>query len=72
LRGIIATEAVSGLAKDRCAPDSTVAHHPTTAATYTVTPRILQLNFFFSLLAKFGRYLFFFFLPSLDLDFFQS
>jgi hypothetical protein len=26
-----------------------------------VTPRILQLNFFFSLLAKFGRYLFFFF-----------
>jgi hypothetical protein len=38
-----------------------------------VTPRILQLNFFFfSLLAKFGRYLFFFFLPSLDLDFFQS
>jgi hypothetical protein len=37
-----------------------------------VTPRILQLNFFFSLLAKFGCYLFFFFLPSLDLDFFQS
>jgi hypothetical protein len=37
-----------------------------------VTPQILQLNFFFSLLAKFGRYLFFFFFPSLNLDLFQS
>jgi hypothetical protein len=34
-RGIVATEAVGGLAKDRCGPDSAVAHHPATAVTYT-------------------------------------
>jgi hypothetical protein len=41
--------------------------------TISVTPRILQLNFFSFLYSpKFGRYLFFFFLPSLHLDLFQS
>jgi hypothetical protein len=38
-----------------------------------VTPRILQLNFFSFLYSpKFGRYLFLFFFPSLNLDLFQS
>jgi hypothetical protein len=38
----------------------------------TVTPRILQLNFFFSLLAKIRALPFPFLFPSLNLDLFQS
>jgi hypothetical protein len=37
------------------------AHKPL-SSLFAVTPRILELNFFFSSLAKFGCYPFFFFL----------
>jgi hypothetical protein len=37
-----------------------------------VTPLILELNFFFSSLAKFGRYPFLFPFPSLSLDLFPK
>jgi hypothetical protein len=58
---------VSALCDDQGLRSALVATMP------TVTPRILQLNFFSFLYSpKFGRYLFFFFLPSLNLDLFQS
>jgi hypothetical protein len=42
------------------------------ASILRVTPRILQLNFFFSLLAKIRALPFPFLFPSLNLDLFQS
>jgi hypothetical protein len=44
----------------------------TSVGAQIVTPRILQLNFFFSLLAKIRALPFPFLFPSLNLDLFQS
>jgi hypothetical protein len=45
---------------------------PVPGSSPSVTPRILQLNFFFSLLAKIRALPFLFRFPSLNLDLFQS